>query len=204
MRTMTAVLAASLLIPGAQAHAAGGPYGEAFGLYAEGLVAIAPTPYVKSTTKDAYTKALVKIPPNALLSATVNEATASKTHAKATLVDVGVGQLGLRATVVTASCVNGTGGAHLAKVKLGGQTIPVYPKPNSGLSLPLGPLGTAEVTFNKQVKHADGSLSVTAIYVEVSLADVVKQKIAIAGVRCAPAAEAPKPAIIKGELVVTG
>ncbi|GAA3226295.1 hypothetical protein [Actinocorallia longicatena] len=207
MKTLTAVLAATAALTalaGAPAQA-GGAHGSAFGVAAKGVVAIAPTPYVKSSTAETVTKALVKLPPNALLSASVNEVAASRHHAKAALADVVVGRLGLRATAVTASCDNGTGGAALADVALGAAEIPLYPKPNSGIVVPLGALGKAEVVLNRQVRLPGGGISVTAIQVSVVLAGTITQTIDIASVTCAGAPRlARPPKAVVGDLVVAG
>ncbi|GAB3672661.1 hypothetical protein GCM10027589_42240 [Actinocorallia lasiicapitis] len=207
MKTMTAVLAATAMAAFAVAPPAqaGGVYGEAFGIAAKGVVALAPTPYVKAKTEEVLTKTMVKIPANPLVSGVVNEASASKYHARAAVADLVVGQLGLRAEAVTATCDNGVGGTALAKVKIGPSEIPLYPKPNSGVKLPLGALGKAEVTLNKQVRLPGGGLEVTAIHIDLSLVGAVDQTIDIASVTCARAPRpAPTPVLIPGDLPVTG
>jgi hypothetical protein len=206
MKTLTAVLAAAALaaMPVAAHADAKRAYGSAYGLSAEGIVAIAPTPWVVSTTSATVTKSLVTIPANPLVKGTVNNATASIAHAAASVVDVEAGRLGLRASVIKATCDNGSGGASLAQVTLGGQTLPLYPPANTTLKLPLGSLGGAEVVLNRQVRNRDGSLTVTAVHVNVVLAGAIKQSIDIAKVTCFRAKQAPPPEMIPGMLPVTG
>lgn len=206
MKTLTAILAAAALttMPVAAHADAKRAYGSAYGLSAEGIVAIAPTPWVVSTTSATVTKSLVTIPANPLVKGTVNNATASLAHAGASVVDVEVGQLGLRASVIKATCDNGSGGASLAEVTLGGQALPLYPPANTTLKLPVGSLGGAEVALNRQVRNRDGSLTVTAMHVNVVLAGVIKQSIDIAKVTCFRAKQAPPPKVIPGILPVTG
>lgn len=207
MKTLTAVLAAAALTAmpvAAHADAKGAAYGSAYGLSAEGLVSIAPTPWVVSTTSETVTKSLVTIPANPLIKGTVNNATASLAHAAASVVDIEVGRLGLRASVIKATCDNGSGGASLAKVTLGGQTLPLYPPANTMLKLPLGSMGGAEITLNRQVRNRDGSLTVTAVHVNVVVAGTIKQSIDIAKVTCFQAKQAPPPKAIPGKLTVTG
>lgn len=206
MKTLTAVLAAAALaaMPVAAHADAKRAYGSAYGLSAEGIVAIAPTPWVVSTTSATVTKSMVTIPANPLVKGTVNNATASIAHAAASVVDVEAGRLGLRASVIKATCDNGSGGASLAQVTLGGKTLPLYPPANTTLKLPLGSLGGAEVVLNRQVRNRDGSLTVTAVHVNVVLAGVVKQSIDIAKVTCFRAKQAPPPKAIPGTLPVAG
>ncbi|MEO5876011.1 MAG: choice-of-anchor P family protein [Streptosporangiaceae bacterium] len=207
MKTLTAVLAAAALTAmpvAAHAKTKRMLYGSAYGLSAEGLIAVAPTPWVVSTTEDTVTKSLVTVPANPLLRGTVNNATASLARASASVVDVAVIALGLQASAIKASCDGGVGGASLADVRLGGQQIPLYPPVNFALNVPLGSLGGAEVTLNRQVRNRDGSLTVTAVHVNVVLAGATTQSIDIAKVTCFRAQAAPAPDFVPGTLPVTG
>jgi hypothetical protein len=185
----------------AQAEAA---YGEAFALAAEGTVAVAPVPYVRSNTDEVVKRSVAEVPGNSLLTARVLTASASATRARASVADLEVDRLLLRAGVITASCDNADGGAHLAKVTLGTVRLPLYPKPNTEVKVPLGKALKAEVTLNKQVRRPDGRLTVTAVYLEVD-APGLKQKIEISSVTCTTATTvAPPPTPIDRDLPVTG
>ncbi|MQA93361.1 MAG: hypothetical protein GEV11_01540 [Streptosporangiales bacterium] len=111
-------------------------------------------------------------------------------------------------------------------VTLGKQRLAVTPTPNSTLTARVGTLGVAEVTLNKQVRNADGTLKVTAIEVKLPLGAGKTETISISSATCGkmvadpgdgdgddgdngggdatPPGQAPAPQPVPGNLPVTG
>jgi hypothetical protein len=80
----------------------------------------------------------------------------------------------LEADVVSATCTASlsgvTGSTTLAGAEVLGTALDASPAPNTALAVgPVAGVGSASVTLNRQVENADGSLSVTALAVELDI-----------------------------------
>lgn len=207
------------------------PYatGSAYGLAATGAVNIAPVPLAQAGSGPAR-KSLVKLSPNPVLAASALNAAAAPGHARASVVDLKLHQVGLTASLITAKCTNGNGRSSLVKAVLGGRKLPVSASPNTVIAVAPEKAGVAphivRVVINKQVHNPDRTLTVTAIEVSLSLGAGKIETVSIASATCGaksneaappsgpaapsspPAAEAPgtapKPTPVPGDLPVTG
>jgi hypothetical protein len=197
----------------------------AFGLAASGLVTIEPlVPLDSSHGFQQKSLATVNLPTEAIKVRAVNSEVGAS-RAKASVADlqisltqlVSIADLGaLRASVIRSTCVDGVGEASLAAAAIGHIGLDVEPKPNTAISVP----GLASVVLNKQTRAADGSLTVTAIWIEVNRI----QRIQIASTTCAKSdddggggiiqpptpiepgkpPQAPRPTPVPGHHPVTG
>lgn len=232
--TKYAALAGALATPlafVAPASATTGGTTSAFGVAASGLVAIPQTPAVSSTAQPD-DKSLAELPPNPLVQLKVLHVTATPGHARASVVDLKVAQAQLSAHLITARCEGGKGSSHLVKASLAGHRLAVDATPNSTVTVPLQGLGTASVVLNKQVRNADGGLTVTAIELSLPLGPGKAQTVSISSATCSggsvgspgdpgspggptaspspsptsstPPGEAPTPTPVPGDLPVTG
>jgi hypothetical protein len=133
-------------------------------------------------------------------------------------VGLGAGKPELFASAIEARCRHGRHSSSLANATLGGHKLGVGAAPNTKVTVP----GLASVTLNKQVTNKDGSVTVTAISIDV---DGV-QKLDLASCTCkenapttggssstphtstsiAPVVngKAPTPTPVKAHLDVTG
>jgi len=189
-------------------------HGSAFGLSANGPVSVPVISAVASHGKPAE-RSLVSVPDNPLLSAKVLHTNAEKAKARASVADVLIKKLKLKANAVTAKCTQGMGSVDLVAAELDGKRLAVSPSPNSALHADLGPLGKATVTLNKQTRNADGTLTVTAVEARVPVAGKM-ETVTISSATCGkeqaaqPAPQkpggpkAPKPTPVHHDLPVTG
>lgn len=226
----TALAATSLLATSLATTADASPYdartagaASAFGVSAAGLVNVPQTPQVSSLSGPG-TKSLVELPPNPLVSLKVLHTSAEAAHSRASVVDLKVVQAALSAHLVTATCSGGVGSSHLVKASLAGRKLAVDATPNSAITVPVAGVGTASVVLNKQVRNADGSLTVTAIEVKLALAAGGSQTVDVSSATCSaasaaggdaskppasdptstPPGEAPAPTPVPSDLPVTG
>ncbi|MCW2947259.1 MAG: hypothetical protein JWR24_3976 [Actinoallomurus sp.] len=221
------VLAVPLAVAAPASATSGGTSGgtgSAFGISASGLVNIPETPAVTSSAQPSH-KSLVEVPGNPLVHLSILRTQATPGRSEASVVDLKVlnvvpssqlklplsSKAVLSAKLITARCVDGAGTSQLVKVKLAGQSlIEAGTSPNSTLTVPVQGLGDVQVTINKQVRNADGSLTVTAL--ELAVAALGKtQLIDISSATCSagestptPPGEAPKPTPVPSDLPVTG
>jgi hypothetical protein len=191
-------------------------HGSAYALNAAGPVAVPAISAVASTGRKA-DRSLLSLPKNPLVKASALHTTADRAMARASVADLLVKKLGLSASAVTALCTHGKGSVDLVAARLGKQHLAVSPAPNSAVRAHLGPLGTATVTLNKQVRAADGSLRVTAIEARVPIAGKL-ETVSVSSVTCGkaaaqpttpapqqpPAHQAPAPTPVHHDLPVTG
>lgn len=229
--TRYAAIAGALATPlafVAPASATTGGTGSAFGIAASGLVNVPPTPAVSSAARP-HDKSLVQLPANPLVLLKVLHVTARSGHARASVVDLKVARAELSAHLITARCDAGQGSSHLVKASLAGHRLAVDAAPNSRISIPLQGLGTASVVLNKQVRNADGGLTVTALEVSLPLGPGKAQTIDVSSATCAAGSgsgggsptpsptpsspgtttppsggQAPAPTPVPGNLPVTG
>lgn len=180
---LSAVLAAgALLVPSAGAATAGDGTNSAFAISGKGLLAIAPTPSVNDKEGFSQESLAVLTVPGGLGTVKALNAQAGAGQAQASVADVAVtlgpGAPLLSASAIEADCKDGKATSSVAKAKIGTVPLDVAVPPNTGIEVP----GLASVMLNKQVKHSDGSVTVTAISISV---DGV-QKLDIASATCAP------------------
>jgi hypothetical protein len=221
---MTAAVAGAMATPlalAAPASATADGTGAAYGIAADGLVNIPPTPAVASSAHQPSRKSLIALPANQLIQAGVLNAEAWAGHGRASVADVRLAEIGLSAELISAKCENGNAVSHLANVTVAGRRLDVSPKPNSSVPVVLDKLGLVTLTLNKQAHNPDGGLTVTAIELTIKLVDKV-QTVSIASATCnagseeppttpggpnptpAPPGEAPAPTPVTGDLPVTG
>lgn len=227
--TTYAAVAGAIAAPVAFASAAnattGGGISSAYGVAATGLVNLPATPAVVSdgALKD---KSLVELPANPLVKLKVLHTSAAASKARASVVDLRVAKALLSAHLVTAKCDNGVGSSHLVKASIAGHKLAVDASPNTALTVPVSGVGGVSVVLNKQVHNPNGSLTVTAIEVNVALLGKA-QSIDISSATCAaggnatppkvpgspkptdpgngtPPGEAPTPTPVNSDLPVTG
>ncbi|MDQ0378703.1 choice-of-anchor P family protein [Amycolatopsis thermophila] len=178
----TALATSVLLAPSAGATATSGEgVNSAYAIAAKGLLGIDPSPYV--TDEDGFAQeSLAKLDVGPLAQVHVLNASAGAGQARASVADVkvglGAGKPLLTASAIESECEGGKGTSSLAKAKLGDVTLDVKAPTNTTVAVP----GLASVVLNKQVKHDDGSITVTAISIKV---DNI-QTLDIASVTCAP------------------
>lgn len=225
--TVPIAIAGALAVPAAiAASASASPAAgtsSAFGLAATGLVNVPATPAVSSATAP-YDQSLFDLsstPLGKLVKLKVLHTSATGDRSRASVVDLRVPQAALSAHLITAKCQGGQGSSQLVKASLGGKRLAVDAAPNSTVTVPVQGVGTVSATLNKQVKNADGSLTVTAIEVKLTLATGQGQTIAISSATCSagdpstppkptptptntPPGQAPVPTPVPTDLPVTG
>lgn len=102
------------------------------------------------------------------------------------------------ASAITASCMatadGVTGKASIADLKigkLGNGGVMANPPANKSITVGLGnKLGLAKITFNEQIRHNDGSLTVNAVHIKLLngvLANVAHADIILSSATCGPA-----------------
>jgi hypothetical protein len=183
------------LAPAANATANyGGKDNSAFALSATGLLKIDPIPAVDDSDGFAQ-KSVAKfaLPGNAVTAEALN-AQAGAGQAEASILNVSVnlsiltGKLSkplLKATAIEAKCEGDEVSSSLAKATIGDKTLDIPSPANTTVGVP----GLASVTLNKQTKNKDGSVTVTAIEINV---DGI-QKVDLASVTCATGPQGGNP-----------
>lgn len=205
------VLAAPLTVAAVVPASAAGDRNasSAFGISAAGLLTIPQTPSVSSASRPN-TKSVVSLPGNPLVRLSVLRAHAVSGHSEASVVDLRIAKAAishnamLSAKLITAECAGGIGSSRLVDVRLAGRRIQAAASPNSRLVVPVQGLGGVQVTINKQVRNADGSVTITGL--ELAAQALGKsQTIDIASATCAGApGKAPSPTPVPSDLPVTG
>jgi hypothetical protein len=206
-------MALAVVVPASATN--GGGVSSAYGLAANGLLTVPPTPAVSSASHPNV-KSLVSLPANPLVKFSVLRTRAVAGHSEASVVDLKIAKAAispkavLTAKLITARCDDGGGSSRLVDVKLAGHGIQVGASPNSQITVPVEGLGGVQVTVNKQVHNKDGSVTITALELAVQALGK-SQTIDISSATCAaaPAAsgdgnEAPKPTPVPSDLPVTG
>ena len=177
------LLAAGIVLaPSAGAATPGDGMNSAFAISGSGLLKIAPTPSVND--KDGFSQeSLGELTlPASLGEVKALNAQAGAGQAQASVADVqislGLGLPQLSASAVEADCDASKVSSALAKAKIG--DVPLVLKVDK--PTPIEVPGLLSVMLNKQVKHSDGSVTVTAISISV---DGI-QKLDIASATCVP------------------
>ncbi|PXY34301.1 MULTISPECIES: choice-of-anchor P family protein [Prauserella] len=171
---LSAVLTAGVLL--APTASATGGENSAFAISANGLLKIAPTPYVDDTN-GATEESVVRLDvPQNLLSLGVLNARAGDGYAKSSIADLrvslnalpdlglGLSQPLVAAEAIEANCEDGVASSSVAGASVAGIALDVAAPPNTAIEVP----GLASVTLNKQVTNDDGSTTVTAISIKVN------------------------------------
>jgi hypothetical protein len=172
----TAVVA--LLLGTVSGNAGEGTTASAFGIAADGLIDIDPTPYVEAPPDDS--EALVELPGDASnggsdeLNIAVLKVKAQDFRSKATAVDVNV--LGIEAELIEATCENGRGDSSILGGNSDNGTL-LPSDPSEDQVLDLSPILSIE--FNRQ--HRDGNeLTVDALVIKLlpgdNIGTVIQQK----------------------------
>ncbi|APU17274.1 MULTISPECIES: choice-of-anchor P family protein [Actinoalloteichus] len=184
---------ASALPATAQDTTGTGP-SSAFALRAQGLLAVEPTPQLTGEHGFQQRSVADLSVANGLVQAGVLNTEVDTHRAKSSVTDLRVGLTGallselglgdLAATAVEATCDQGRGETRLVGATLGGVALDASAGPNTGVDVP----GLATVLLNRQVTNPDGSLTVTALSVEVA----GLQSVDIASATCAAGAEGPE------------
>jgi hypothetical protein len=168
----TAVVA--LLLGTVSGNAGEDTTASAFGIAAEGLLPIDPTPYVEAPPDDRDALLEVPGPDSELIHVALLKVKAQDFRSKATAVDVDL--LGISIDLIEARCENGEGDASI----IGGTSdkgTPLPKDPFTGQELDLSPILSIE--FNRQHRDRD-KLTVDALVVKLlpgdNIGTVIQQK----------------------------
>ena len=160
-------LAAAVAVPASATGESGPGVSSAYGLSADGLIAIPRLPEVNSESHPS-TKSVVSVPASPLVHLSVLRTHAVPGHADASVVDLKIVKAVispdavLSAKLISARCDDGAGSSRLVDVRLAGHAIQAAAAPNSRLTVPIAGLGGVQVTINKQVRNPDGSTTVAS------------------------------------------
>lgn len=161
------------LVVGGVVHtpaAAAEPEDSAHALSASGLIDITKVPSVVGQGKDHLVHTALPDGANSLVRAGVFNAAVDEGYAKASTADAKLGLPGIPAIsvgLVTAECEDGAGGTSVADLRVGGQEINLDQiAPNTEI-IPDALQGVARITLNKQTDNGDGSLTVSALAVDL-------------------------------------
>ncbi len=163
-----AATAVAALLLGTLSGSAGEDFSaSAFGLAADGLLPIAPTPYVQAPPGGD--KALLEVPgPNRNgIYVALLKVEAERFHSKATALKVDI--LGLKLKVLEATCDNGHGESSIIKTDDGDKSSPY-----AGQEIDLSPV--VKVEFNRQHRDHD-LLTVDAAVISLLPGDKLRQTI---------------------------
>jgi hypothetical protein len=160
--------------------------GSAFGLAANGPVDIKPMPLVVSPGAETARKSLLEQPANSMIITKALSVASNDKQSEARAAEVRTVQEEISAGAISARCQDGRGVSQLTKAMVAGRQIESNPAPNTTVPVTIDKVGTATVTFNKQVRRADGRLAVTGMAVNVPLPEGKTQTIDVAKVTCAP------------------
>jgi hypothetical protein len=146
----------------------------AFALSATGLIKVNPIPAVNGDAGFRQDSVAEFATPDKSIQLKLLNAQAGDGHARASLADLrvdlspvkalGLGKPLLTATAVESVCRSGKASSALADARLGDIKLDVAAPPNTAIKVP----GVASVVLNKQTKNANGSLTVTAISINVN------------------------------------
>ncbi|WP_329245059.1 choice-of-anchor P family protein [Actinoallomurus sp. NBC_01490] len=198
--TKYAALAGALAAPLSVASpaSASGPASSAYGIYAGGALAIPAQPAVTSATQP-HRKAL-ELPKNPVFNLALFTVEAKGHHASASVLDLKLSHPGLKtklptgllsAQAIAAKCDNGVGSAHLADISVAGHDVPIGGPPNTDVVIPTRGFGL-RVTPDKQVQNPDGTLTVIALELDISIGGSI-QTIDLASATCGRADGKPAP-----------
>ena len=170
------------------------PEDSAYALSASGLINITKLPHVVGEGKDHLVHADLPTGSDRILHAGVFNSAVEEGYAKASTADVELGLPGapvISLGLVTAECDDAQGNVSIADLKVDGQEINLDQiKPNTEL-IPDPLQGIARITLNKQADNGDGSLTVSALSVDLLNGT---QTVDLSTATCTETEEAPAPA----------
>jgi hypothetical protein len=198
--TKYAALAGALAVPLSVASpaSASGPASSAYGIYAGGALAIPAQPSVTSATQP--NRKALELPKNPVFNLALFTVEAKGHHASASVLDLRLSHPELKsklpagllsAQTISAKCDNGVGSARLADISVAGHDVPVGGPPNTDIVIPTRGFGL-RVTPDKQVRNPDGTLTVVALELDISIGGSV-QTIDLASATCGRADGEPAP-----------
>lgn len=158
----------------------------AFGVSAEGLIPIEPTPYVESTDGSEQTNALVDIPlgENGQIRAatlTAGDDTASVELAGVKLTgDPGT----IEAKVINVACEGDTGTVSIVDLDLNGTPVVIPPPDSNPVNEVIEVPGVAKITYNQQMTNDDGTFTVNALVIELLSDTEAAQKVTLGSATC--------------------
>ena len=179
----------------------------AFGVSAEGLIPIEPTPFVESTDGSEQTEDLANVPlgANGEIRAATLKAGDDTASVELVGVDLSADQGAISAKVINVACEGDSGTVNIADLTIGGQKVVLPPPDQNPVNETIEVPGVAKITYNKQVTNEDGTFTVTGL--EVDLVEGT-QTISLGSATCGGTDEngpsAPKPTPIETDLPVTG
>lgn len=234
-----AAVAGALAVPllaTTSASATTEPVSSAYAISASGMVTFPPTPSVTSTAKP-HTKTWKSFPSNPVvktfLVGKVSAPAGNHSMAVVSALDVLTPKASLPAgapklpgdlvfaEVAAARCDNGKATTYLSKVQIADKKLKVKAAPNTTVTVSLLNVGKVTATLNKQVHNADGTLTVTAIELKITLGGKM-ETVDISSATCgrtatggpsstptptptpASGGEAPVPTPVNSDLPVTG
>lgn len=146
------------------------PEDSAYALAADGLVNITKVPHVVGEGKDHLVHTDLPTGAASILHAGVFNSAVEEGYAKASTTDAKLGLPGIPTIavgLVTAECDDKAGSTSVADLKIGGQHIALDQlAPNTEI-IPKPLQGLARITLNKQTDNGDGSLTVSALSVDL-------------------------------------
>ena len=149
---------AALLLGTVPGSATDDPPSSAYGLAAQGLLPIAPTPTVVAPPDGS--DALIELP--SPLGVGVLKVEAAGLTSAATAVDLNIADA-ITARIIEATCDSGVGNVSILSGEIAGTALPSDPGVGEGLDV--SPLLTVEV--NRQTENEDGTLTVDALVVRL-------------------------------------
>jgi hypothetical protein len=142
----------------------------AYALSANGLVNITKVPHVVGEGKDHLVHTDLPQGADRILHAGVFNSAVEDGYAKASTTDVKLGLPGvptIEVGLVTAECDDLSGATSVAGLKIGGTNVEINQlQPNTEL-IPAPLQGLARITLNKQTENGDGTLTVSALSVDL-------------------------------------
>lgn len=193
----------------------------AFGVSAEGIIPIDPTPYIESTDGSEQKDDLVNIPLGEFGEVRAATLIAGNDVASTELAGVELGNdMGsISASVVKVACEGDTGTVYVADLNLNGQQITLPPADQNPVNETIDASPLAKITYNQQIQNADGTFTVNGLVIELLTDTEAAQKVVLGSATCGgPAGDdggddgddngdgptATKPAPITTGLPVTG
>ncbi|GAA1238254.1 hypothetical protein GCM10009676_23560 [Prauserella halophila] len=187
------VLSAALVGGALLAPAAGAQTEDsAFGIAADGLIDIAPTPYVEGEGSEEVVGTNVA----GLAGATVLSAEASSNYAYADVANLsvlpgdiggipGIGEPLVAAEgTLSATCDNGDLSSQITELSVLGNTIPIDNLAPNTTAVPEALEGVAQITLNKQSENTVTAVSIELLQGVPGLSDIAGQTIDIASATC--------------------
>ncbi|MGH3950737.1 MAG: hypothetical protein ACRDSE_16745 [Pseudonocardiaceae bacterium] len=156
----------------------------AFGVSAEGVIPIDPTPFVESTDGTEVTDSAVNIPLGENGEVNVGKVLAGNNTASVTLADATLGQEGLGEIVVEISkleCNGSESTLTIASLTVDGEEQ-VLPGPTEEEVIDLQQLGS--ITIHEQIDNPDGTYTANGVVINLLPDTEAEQTVTLASVTC--------------------